>query len=126
MGTDQSHKNSWQDCREDMPEFPIATKLKVFYRTCHRAVCIVMQYQWWSTCNEMQILLSYCQMQMVFQKFNAVLCSHSLTISDVRVSLGIFDVTFDCWVLGEVSSDVMSTDGSVCIIAILFPACRPI
>jgi len=95
MGTDQSHKNSWQDCREDMPESPIATELKVFYRTCHRAVCIVMQYQWWSTCNEMQILLFYCQIQMVFQKFNVVLCFHSLTISDLIVSLAIFSVTFD-------------------------------
>ena len=78
-----------------MPEFPIATKLKVFYRTCHRAVCIVMQYQWWNICNEVQILLFCCQMQMVFQIFNAVLCSHSLTISALTVSLAIFSGTFD-------------------------------
>ena len=95
MGTDQSHKNSRQDCGKDMPEFPIATKLKVFYRTCHRAVSIVMQYLCWNICNKMQILLFYCQVQMVFQKFNAVLCSHSLTISALMVSLAIFSVTFD-------------------------------
>ena len=41
------------------------------------------------------------------------------------VSLAILSVTFDCWAPGEVSLDVMSTDGSVCVIAILFPACRP-
>jgi len=54
-----------------------------------------MQYQWLSTCNEMQILLLYCQMQIVFQKLNAVRCSHGLTISGLMVSLAIFIVTFD-------------------------------
>lgn len=107
---------------------PLLPSFKVFYRTCHSAMCIVMQHRWWHTCNETHMLSLHCQMQMFFQKLNVVFCFHSLAVlrpygagwhywyyEQYSASLWL------CWVPGEVFTDVMSLDGTICLIASLFP-----